>query len=296
MTQAGAYRIGVDIGGSKLSVALVNDQLEIVKKYYRKISGLGREDLFDLVKELIQRALQEAGKASVRGIGLGIPGKVDRDRGIAVYQMMIPWANFPIVDRLEESFDLPIRIDNDVAVAALAEYQLAQRDPEETFSYVTVSTGISSQSFVHGQMIRGSGFAGETALVPVSYRNLECLVQHLASGTGIQDRGRQLLDRPDLATVDIFNLAQAGDRQAQEVIQEGAEVLAWSLYQIICVLDPAEIVLGGSVILEQAGYLQACKEALEPMLFPDQAHVLDHISASSLGENNGLLGAAALID
>ncbi|MDK6233808.1 ROK family protein [Aerococcus sanguinicola] len=296
MTQAGAYRIGVDIGGSKLSVALVNDQLEIVKKYYRKISGLGREDLFDLVKELIQRALQEAGKASVRGIGLGIPGKVDRDRGIAVYQMMIPWANFPIVDRLEESFDLPIRIDNDVAVAALAEYQLAQRDPEETFSYVTVSTGISSQSFVHGQMIRGSGFAGETALVPVSYRNPECLVQHLASGTGIQDRGRQLLDRPDLATVDIFNLAQAGDRQAQEVIQEGAEVLAWSLYQIICVLDPAEIVLGGSVILEQAGYLQACKEALEPMLFPDQAHVLDHISASSLGENNGLLGAAALID
>ncbi|KAA9301300.1 MULTISPECIES: ROK family protein [Aerococcus] len=296
MAKETSYRIGVDVGGSKVSAALVTDQLEIVEKRSTATPQEDGEALFHVVKELITDLMAVAQPLGVRGIGLGIPGKVDREAGIARYQMMIPWPNFPIVDRLQAYFSCPIVIDNDVAVAALAEYQERSVREEAVFSYVTVSTGISSQNFVQGHLVRGQGFAGELALVPVDYRKPDQLVQHFASGTAIQERGQDLLANPQLTTQDIFDRAKSGQAEAQRLIEEGAQVLAWSLYQLICFFDPDEIVLGGSVIIEQPYYLQATKTALKAMLFSDQEHVLDHIRASHLGKDNGLLGAAALVD
>ena len=290
--------IGIDIGGTKVAIAIINEAGEIKHRIEFPSDVSSAEALFASVVAGIEQVLVEANLTieKLAGIGLGIPGKVDAVNGVAVYQNNIPWQGFPIVQRLSEQFGIThIRVDNDVKVAAYAEYRLAKLEPQDMFGYLTISTGIACANIVNDQVIRGSGFSGEIGFLPVPSSSGLRSLEAVAAGPGIAKYAQMLYQDSTLTTKEVFQRYLQGELKAVAAIDQSVTGIAVGLFSMICLLDPKLIVLGGSVALNNPFYVDRIKTTLEGLMHDEQKHILDNIKVSRLGSDNGIVGAGMLV-
>ncbi|MDR7239797.1 ROK family protein [Neobacillus drentensis] len=286
--------IGIDIGGTKIAVGIISDSGELLERAEVKSDSSDREKMFDRVVEAVDQVLEKSSLSivDIEGIGVGVPGKVDREKGIAVFQSNLPWQQFPITARLQERFGTErITIDNDVYMAAYAEWIAAQVKRAETFVYVTISTGISCSIIHKSLFFRGAGFAGELGLIPVLSEGVNERLEKIAAGPGIQKLAEKGLKVDTLSTKDVFTGYLNGVREYQPIIEKMTEHLAQGLYTISCLLDPHRMVFGGSVIVNNPFLLALIKEKLKIYQIPEQQHLLAQMSISTLAQNNGIIGA-----
>ncbi|CAH2717361.1 Glucokinase [Neobacillus rhizosphaerae] len=286
--------IGIDIGGTKIAAAIITESGELLKRTEVKSDPSDREKMFAQVVEAVEQVLEKSSFswAEIEGIGVGVPGKVDRENGIAVFQNNLPWEQFPVVARLQEQFGTEqITIDNDVYMAAFAEWKAAQGKSDETFVYVTISTGISCSIIHNGSFFRGAGFAGELGLIPVLSKGANKRLEKVAAGPAIQQFAAKELQVEHLATKDVFAGYTNGLPKYQPIINEVTDNLAQGIYAISCLLDPNKLVFGGSVIVNNPFLLELIKEKLKIYQIPEQQHILDQMSISTLKQNNGVVGA-----
>lgn len=290
--------IGIDIGGTKVAIAIIDEQGGIHHRYEIKSETSSAETLFQSIVEAVNHVLSNAELTidDVEGIGIGIPGKVDALNGVAVYQLNIPWTNFPVVERFKEVFNVKkIRIDNDVKVAAYAEYRLANVAQDELFGYVTISTGIAAANILNHEILRGSGFSGEIGFYPVpSSMGLKPL-EKVAAGPAIQEFAQTLYQDTTLTTKDVFDRYLKGESHAIEAVNQSVYAVALGIYSMICLLDPKVIKLGGSVATHNPCYVERIKETLNTLMHDEQKHVLANISASTLTGDSGIVGAGLLV-
>ena len=290
--------IGVDIGGTKVAVAIINEKGEIVSRRQAPSEVENADTLFEQVVRLINEELNEHSFSmqEMEGIGIGLPGKVDVENGIAVFQNNIPWPKFPIVQRLQEVYgNIPVKIDNDVKVAAYAEYRLQNLTEKEMFAYVTLSTGIAATNIVHNEILRGAGFSGEIGFIPVHYFGQWMSLEEACSGVGIQKKAQELYQDSSVITKDVFERWCQGDAIATDIIRQAATGIASSLHAMICLLDPHVIVFGGSVSNYNPDYIELVKEILETRLHAEQKHVLKRMVPSTIKGDNGIIGAGLLV-
>ncbi|MEH7083518.1 ROK family protein [Neobacillus drentensis] len=284
--------IGIDIGGTKIAAGIVSESGELLHRTEVKSNPSDREKMFAQVVTAVEQVLEETPFSEIEGIGVGVPGKVDRENGIAVFQNNLPWQQFPIAARLHEQFgSKPIVIDNDVYMAAFAEWKAALGKINETFIYVTISTGISCSIIHNGSFFRGAGFAGEMGLIPVLSKGANERLEILAAGPGIEKRAKKELQKDTISTKDVFSGYLNGSQEPQSIIDEVTEHLAQGLYSISCLLDPHKMVFGGSVIVNNPFLLELIKEKLKIYQLPEQQHLLDQMNISTLKQNNGVVGA-----
>ncbi|GHI00434.1 ROK family protein [Neobacillus kokaensis] len=289
--------IGIDIGGTKIAAGIVSETGELLQRAEVKSDVSDRELMFTRVVEAVEQVLKDASLsvADMEGIGVGVPGKVDREQGIAVYQNNLPWAEFPVASRLREQFGLKnITIDNDVCMAAFAEWKHAKGKQDETFVYVTISTGIACSIIHQGSFFRGAGFAGEFGLIPVLSKTAGNRLERLefvSAGPAIGKLAQSRLQTANLTTKDVFEQFQAGASEYQPIIDEVTDNWAQGLYSISCLLDPHEIVFGGSVIANNPFLLELIKEKLKAHQIPEQQHLLNRMSISTIKQDNGVIGA-----
>ena len=290
--------IGVDIGGTKVAVAIINEKGEIVSRRQAPSEVESAETLFQQVVRLINEELNEHPFSiqEMEGIGIGLPGKVDVENGIAVFQNNIPWPNFPIVQRLHEVYgNIPAKIDNDVKVAAYAEYRLQNLTEKEMFAYVTLSTGIAATNIVHNEILRGAGFSGEIGFIPVHFFGQWVSLEEACSGVGIQKKAQELYQDDSVITKDVFERWRQGDTVATDIIRQAASGIASSLHAMICLLDPHVIVFGGSVSNYNPDYIELVKEILGTRLHDEQKHVLKRMIVSTIKGDNGIIGSGLLV-
>jgi glucokinase len=286
--------IGIDIGGTKIAAGIISETGELFERTEVKSDSSDREKMFAKVVEAVEQVL---GKSSIsitdiEGIGVGVPGKVDREKGIAVFQNNLPWKQFPITTRLQEQFgSVRITIDNDVYMAAFSEWKAAQVNSVETFVYVTISTGISCSIIHQGSFFRGAGFAGELGLIPVLSSGANERLEKIAAGPGIQKLAEKGLKVEQISTQDVFRGYLNGEQEYQPIIDEVTDHLAQGLYAISCLLDPHKMVFGGSVIVNNPFLIELIKEKLKVYQLPEQQHLLGEMSISTLAQNNGVVGA-----
>ena len=283
--------IGVDIGGTKVAVAIINEKGEIVSRRQAPSEVESAETLFEQVVRLINEELNEHPFPiqEIEGIGIGLPGKVDVENGVAVFQNNIPWPNFPIVKRLQEVYgSISVKIDNDVKVAAYAEYRLQNLTEKEMFAYVTLSTGIAATNIVHNEILRGAGFSGEIGFIPVHFFGQWMSLEEACSGVGIQKKAQELYK-------DVFERWRQGEAVATDIIRQAASGIASSLHAMVCLLDPHVIVFGGSVSNYNPDYIELVKEILETRLHAEQKHVLKRMVVSKIKGDNGIIGAGLLV-
>ena len=245
--------IALDIGGTKIAAGIVTESGELSYRMELKSDVTSSETLFDQVVQLINQLVTDSGTSldEITGIGVGVPGKVDIPNGVAVFQNNIPWKNFPVVKRLKEVFEVEtIVIDNDVYMAAYAEWKMAQMSNEETFVYMTISTGVSCTTIHNGSFLRGAGFAGELGLIPVLSESNDSKnerLEQVGSGPAIQKLAEKKLGLKETTTKEVFENYTKGVDGYFMIIEEIADNLAQGVYAVTSLIDPHKIVLPGII-------------------------------------------------
>lgn len=290
--------IGIDIGGTKIAAAIIDEQGKIHYPITEKTDTTNAETLFEQVLYVIKHLLSISGEKieAFDGIGIGLPGKVDVEKGIAVFQNNIPWHNFPIVQRLLEHYpNSVVKIDNDVKVAAYAEYRLLNLAKQDMFGYMTISTGIACTNIINNQILRGSGFSGEVGFVPVPSSVGLKPVELVAAGPAIEKEAQERYGDTTLTTKQVFEKWQQGENIATQVVEQSITGIALTLYSMICLLDPKVIVLGGSVAVHNPKYVERILCELKTMCHEEQMHIIEQIRVTELEGDNGLIGAGFLV-
>lgn len=285
------YSIGVDIGGTKVATGIIDRDANVLYRAEVPSFATDRESMFKQVVKSIDMVLKKSDLSihNIKGMGVGIPGKVDQENGIAVFQNNLPWKNFPVADRLREHFHLErVSLDNDVYMATFAEWNAQGANQDETFVYLTISTGISCSIIHQGKFMRGAGFAGELGMLPVlSPASSESLVrlEQAASGPGIE----KLMNDKRLKPKDIFERYQKNDPDAQEIVSSMVTSIAHGCYAICCLIDPHKIVFGGGVMNHHPYLIEKIKQEMETFLIPEQRM---NMYVSQFKGDSGVVGAA----
>lgn len=287
------YALGIDIGGTKVAVAVVDRDGKIEHRHELPSDTSSADALFETVLTCIHAVLEMSGLkiTDFHGVGAGVPGKVDVENGVAIFQNNIPWKDFPFVARLQETFgaNLKVTIDNDVKVAAYAEYATRNIPAQDTFTYFTISTGLAATTIVNHTILRGAGFSGEIGFLPLRDGEGYIGLEKYAAGPAIERAYSETA-----TTKEVFEKAGAGDEEALAILKDRAHAFAYGLYNIVCILDPNMIVLGGSVAYHNPEFVVEIIEELRSFVNEEQAHILNNIVRTTLGGDNGIIGAGLL--
>lgn len=290
------YIIAADIGGTKLATALFDIEGKLIKRLEKKSEKKDGERLFRSFIESCDElcAMKGIERRDIQGISVGLPGIVDANKGIALFQNNLPWPNFPFVDRVKAEFpSVNVYMDNDVHMAAWGEFAIRQLTIEP-FIYITLSTGISCCSIYGGSFIRGSGMAGEIGLSLADEKGKT--LEETVSGPVLEAKGQKVFGNSELTLKDIMAYYYAGDERAISIVNEAIIALAQTIHQLLVYADPAYIVLGGGVFNHHPQLVDLVRRKVgdylkHPLLKGKQSR----IEGSILKGDAGLKGASMRI-
>lgn len=291
------FAIGVDIGGTKIASAIIDTNDAILFREELPSVTSDAELMFTQVIQCIERVIEKSSLDlnECIGMGVGVPGKIDRENGIAIFQNNLPWNNFPLVSRLQSYFSINnIILDNDVYMATFAEWRKLEVPREETFVYITISTGISCATIQQGKFMRGAGFAGEVGLFPVKsslHPNGIERFEQVAAGPAIQEWAKD----QQWTTKEVLAHYKQRDPAAMTIIHGVFESIAHACYAIICTVDPHKIVFGGGVINHHPYLLKGIKAHVENYLISEQTDILNNMYVSQTKGDAGMIGAGLMV-
>jgi glucokinase-like ROK family protein len=304
--------VGVDLGGTKMfgTVADLSGTAQHEIRIAHDENGPSDhvERLCELIQDLLD-APRPAGQR-IRGIGIGAPGITLSQEGIVTWAPSLGWRDLPLKQILEERFDRPVFVENDVNLAALGELGFGAGRGARNLVCIALGTGIGAGIVIDGALYRGHNqAAGEIGyLLPGRQFLGRCYEQFgalesLASGLGIAGRARQLLQKKSpsgqlggpseaapLSAEDVFAAARRGESWAQQVVSETVDYLSLAVASISCLLDPQVIVLGG-------GVARSADLLIEPILerLAGAIPCVPHLVASQLGRRAAVMGAIMLV-
>jgi predicted NBD/HSP70 family sugar kinase len=223
---------------------------------------------------------------------------------VVTWAPSLGWRDLPLKDILQERFNFPVVVENDVNLAALGEYGFGAARGTSSAACIAIGTGIGAGIVIDRKIHRGfNQSAGEVGYLPpdVSYlgRRYDSFgaLESIASGSGVERRARQLLQEQNLplpeqgpSAEDVFKAARLGQAWARQVVAETVDYLAFAVAVISAVLDPQVIVLGG-------GVARSADLLIEPILsrLDGVIPVRPNLVASSLGSRAAVLGAIVLV-
>jgi glucokinase len=303
--------IGVDLGGTKMAVGVVDTEQQIHYEGKESSIGLTEDELVeDLGEELLEA--REA-RPDVLCAGLGIPATIDHDRGVAIQAVNLEISDVPLRDLMRERLGLPVYIDNDANVAALAEFLFGAGRGARNVVMLTIGTGIGGGLILDGEIYRGSiGAGAELGHIVVQEDGPPCqghcpnhgCVETLASGTAIAREGKKAAEReldsalgkaltqgPILGKT-VTELAIKGDSLAREVVAEAGRHLGVALASLANIFDPDVIVIGGGVSVVGDLMLDPAREELQARALRPMNRIPVHLA--ELGPEAGMIGAAAM--
>jgi len=272
--------IGVDLGGTKVAVGIITDGT-LKHKTEAKINQ-DSEDPMDAVR-LMVGLIGELLDDKVKGIGVGVPGLVNRDWGIVYDVLNIPnWKEIPLKALLEEKFAVPVYVDNDANCFAMGEYRYGAYAGNNDFVGLTLGTGMGSGIIKNGALIPDAHCcSGEFGTM--SY--LDGIYENYTSGMYFKlkygKNGEEMAEK-----------ARTEEPWAAKAYREMGMHLGNAIKTIIMAVDPPLIIIGGSVAKAREYYQDAMWESIRKIPFPS---VLDSFRIEfSETENIAIKGAAAL--
>jgi glucokinase len=313
-TRRGAV-LGLDIGGTKLAVAVVTPDglshgftVEPTRRDEGPDVTIAR--LFAMGDEAIRKSEAEGGPAEIDGVGIACGGPLDATNGILLRPLHLPgWVNVPIVDMATAHFGVPAVLENDATAAALAEHRYGVARGVETALYLTVSTGIGGGAIINGRLHRGAaGNGGEFGHIMVRPGGRECLcgrfgcLEVYASGTSIAKRATEALVQGTSSNLgklsvvraeDVAAAARGGDALAVAIWDETIDVMSIAITDLVNMFEPNIVVLGGGVTRSGSQLIDPIRDAVKRDAMPPAAAAVA-IELAGLGDEVCVVGAAAL--
>lgn len=307
-----AATIGVDVGGTKILGIVLDAGGEAVGEW-REATPSGGPAVLAAVFEVIERLRADAG--DVAGVGVGMPGLVDR-HGVLRFAPNLPGVvELPVGAALAEATDLPVQVDNDATAALWAEHRAgAARDTDDAV-LVTLGTGIGGGIIADGRLVRGaSGFAGEIGHLVVEAGGRRCgcgrqgCWERYASGSALSISGREAAragraprlvalaegDADRVNGVHVTAAAAEGDPAATQLLEAFAGWVAVGLASLVHVLDVDRCVIGGGLVEAGDVLFSPVRRAFHDRLVAPDHRPYVQVVPARLGERAGAIGAALL--
>jgi glucokinase len=304
--------IGVDLGGSNLRVAVVDEAQNVLYRSTESSSGDSADEVLSNLGEELAEA--RAARPDVVAAGLGIPCTIDQEAGVAVTAVNLPLIDVPIRDMMRERLGLPVFIDNDVNAAILAEHRFGAARGVRNAVMLTLGTGIGGAILIGGTVYRGTHGAGsELGHMVVDLDGPPCqgncpnrgCIEVLASGTALGREGRAAAEREpesmlgealaeggDVTGETVTQAALAGDATATEVLALVGRRLGAAFSSLANIFEPEVIVVGGGMMAAEDLLLEPAREEVRSRALPPMNAA--PVAAAELGHDAGMIGAATM--
>lgn len=312
--------IGVDVGGTKVAAGFVDRQGEILQHTRTAMNPAGSAaEGLAAVTSAIDALLKMApeSRGAVQRIGICAPGPLDPHTGVVLNPPNVPcWRNFPLAAEISRRYGGTVRVENDAKAAGLAEALWGAGRGYRHVFYTCIGTGIGTGILIDGRIYHGrTGAAAEGGHVTIDYHGPRCgcgkkgCIEVLASGTAIGKKARARLAEGmsgkstmlDLAGGDINAVTSetvarahaAGDALANEILLETVEVLTVWLGNMVDLLEPDVIIMGGGVATMLSPYFGEIRKRLPSWCLNSRCLEIPLVAAR-YGANAGIAGGAAL--
>ena len=305
--------VGVDLGGTKILVGVVGEDRKVLYEDQEQVAGQGQDELLATLEREVREALEA--RPDVAAVGLGIPCTIDRERGVAISAVNLPIHNVPIRDRMRERLGIPVFVDNDANVAALAEHRFGAAKGTTDAVMLTIGTGIGGGVIIDGEVYRGAtGAASEPGHMVIDFDGPPCqgncpnhgCLETFASGTALGREGREAAEaNPESALGSVLaeggvidgkavtDAANDGDPVAVAVVEESGRRLGAGLSGLANIFEPEVIVIGGGVTKVIGELMVApAREELRARALPPMNKT--PVRMAELGTEAGMVGAAEM--
>lgn len=264
-------RIGVDLGGTNIAVGLVDEEGRIVAtgsrptKPERGYEAVAK-DIAEIALELINRTNTDI--KEIKSMGIGVPGVADSEKGIVIRAVNLFWTKVPLAKEIRKYIDLPIYMDNDANVAALAEAVFGAGRGSKSSVTITLGTGVGSGFVLDGKIYNGAHhFAPEIGHIVIGNNGVRCncgkvgCLETYASATALIREGKKAAkkdpnslilkfangDIENITAKNVIDAAKQYDEEAIKIFNDYVKYLAIGIVNVINMLDPEVIILGGGV-------------------------------------------------
>jgi glucokinase len=296
--------IGVDVGGTTVAAGLVTADGQVLEHVQAPTHARGPGSALDTIVEVLDRLRDRArGRGvAVSGVGVGIPGTVDAERGVVGVDVnYVPeLAGAPLAERLGARVDAPVFVDNDVNALVLAEWAWGAGRGARSLVMLALGTGVGGGIVLDGRLQRGAaGSAGELGHVPIAFDGPPCIcggrgcLKAFVSGTDIARRAEERLGRP-VGAAEVFQLAAAGEAGAAAIVDEVCRALGAGLAVIVNGLNPERVLLAGSVAKSLRPLEARIRASLADYAFA-AAIAATRLEILSLDKDATVRGGAALV-
>jgi predicted NBD/HSP70 family sugar kinase len=289
--------VGVDFGHRHLRVAVADLSAQVLAERSAELDVDHDADAgLDTAAELVEAALADAGvsRRAVLGCGMGLPGPIDRTTGTVGSTVILPgWAGLRAADALSARLDLPVRVDNDANLGALAEMAYGAARGARDLLYIKVASGIGCGVVLDGHVHHGArGIAGELGHVHVEPRGRVCrcgnrgCLETVAAGPALLALLRDAHGE-QLTVPTMLDLARGGDPGATRVLADAGGAIGRALADACNILNPELIIFGGEVGAAADALLDGARQALARYALP--------AARAAARVVPGVLGALALV-
>ena len=309
--------IGLDLGGTKLSGAIFNENGNILFKDLLPLERRKGKDVGSLVKALVKILLDfaEQEKIEIKAIGACVPG-ISYSKTGRVWAPNIPgWDNYPLLEDIISALpdkNIKVKIDSDRACYILGENWLGSAKGCKDAIFLAVGTGIGAGILINGEVLRGSqdigGAIGWLALDrPFHQKYVACgCFEYHASGEGIAKVAREFLNEDkdytgllrnksvdEITSHDVFSALENNDSLAEKILNQAIEFWGMTVANLVSLFNPEKIIFGGGVFGPAARFLDAIMIEARKWAQPISINQVS-LEASTLGGDAGLIGAGFL--
>jgi glucokinase len=290
--------LAVDVGGTKVAVAVVSHDARILNKTQQPTNLRGVEQV---IEQIAQMSAELLGETRPDAVGLSVPAVIDATTDHVLWAPNLPgWENADVKGELSAKFGVPASIDYDGHAAALGEWWGGAGSGYDSLASIIIGTGIGAGFIADGRLWIGRNrLAGAVGWFPVHSDEGLVAWETAAAGAGIVRRARRLIERgastmiddDDLTAREIFEAARRGDSLACQVVEETAFYVGLGIAAVISFANPQIVILGGSIGQHSEIILPTIRKTATQWAQPYSARDVP-IVCSTLGEEAGLLGAA----
>jgi len=312
------YYIGIDLGGTNIVAAVVDENYNILTKASTKTNRpRPAQAIADDMAKMAVQAVEEAGLTleQIEWVGVGTPGLANSQTGIVEFSNNLGFENTPLADMIRKHIDKPVFIENDANAAAYGEYVAGAAKGATNAVCITLGTGVGGGIIINGQIYAGSNFGGaeigHTVIqvdgAPCSCGRKGCFEAY-SSATGLIRMTKEKMEQfPDSKLHDItrernnkvsartaFDAMRLGDEPAKEVVDDYIKYLAAGITNTINIFQPDVLCVGGGVCNEGDPLLLPMKALVEKEVYTRNSPKNTKIVIAQLGNDAGLIGAAFL--
>ncbi len=307
------YYVGIDLGGTNVAAGIVDGEGRLLAKA-SVLCPRGAEPIADAIAQAARLAAEKAGVevSQARSIGLASPGTIDPEGGVVFHAYNLELDHAPLADLVSRRLGLPTLLENDANAAALGEFVAGAGMGRKSLVAVTLGTGVGSGAVLEGKLYTGFNYSGMEAGHTVIHRGGRACTcgrkgcwEAYASATGLIRSTREAMEAnphsglwrlaPTLDQVNgktPFDAAQAGDNLAQAVLDEYIEDLACGLANLINLLQPEVLCIGGGICAQGENLLAPLRSALDREEFTHDSSRRTKLCVAQLGNDAGIIGGA----